>query len=246
MTRRLLRLILVAALFVVPVSAFAQTGTVIDWGPDSHAWESGYNSTTYLTSTGSVLEMVGIVNGFAGPLSIYNPARGGGAEYTFYIKGFRATGPTTVTSGLTLSVYTTNYAGGTIEIHKDTTPDAAFGTSPPNGTVPSTFIDGPLFLSGSMPTLTVTVTRMKSNGSYVNGRYDTNDPPNGVWTGGSAIAQVSGSSSPCPFRMSGGWDMRPADVLVGYVSHPDGHIDLNCPTSASPSTWGKIKSQYRD
>ena len=44
MTRRLLRLALTAALFVVavPVSAFAQTGTVIDWGPDSYAWENSY------------------------------------------------------------------------------------------------------------------------------------------------------------------------------------------------------------
>ena len=40
--------------------------------------------------------------------------------------------------------------------------------------------------------------------------------------------------------------MRPADVLAGYVSQYDGKIDLNCPTPALPSTWGKIKSSYRD
>jgi hypothetical protein len=239
-----------AALFVVPASAFAQTGTIIDWGPDSYAWETGYNSATYITSAGSDLQMVGIVNGFAGALASNNPARGPGFEYTYYITGFRAIAATTVTSGPTLSVYKTTYSGpATIEIYRDTSPDAAFGTNPGpagNTTVPSTFTDGTLFLRGSIPSFTVTVTRVKASGAYLNGASDTGDPPNGIWTGGSALAQVSAGGNPCPFRMSGGWDMRPSDVIAGYVSQFDGHIDLNCPTATTSSTWGKIKSQYRD
>jgi len=84
MTRRLLRLALTAALFVVavPVSAFAQTGTVIDWGPDSYAWETNYNGTTHLTAPGSQLSSGGVINGLLGPLSAFDPNTPG-TEYTY-------------------------------------------------------------------------------------------------------------------------------------------------------------------
>jgi hypothetical protein len=247
MTRRLLRLALTAALFVVavPVSAFAQTGTVIDWGPDSYAWETNYNTATHITGAGSQLSAVGVVNGFLGPLSVYDPNTAV-TEYTYYISGFTNAAATTITAGPTLSVYRTVYTGGNIQIWAGSPRNAAFGTNPPNATVPSTFVDGSLFLAGSIPTLTVTVTRVNATGAYVNGSVDSGDPANGLWTGGSALAQVSAGGNPCPFRLVGGWDMRPQDVLTGYVAQYDGKIDLNCPTSALPSTWGKIKNTYRD
>ena len=245
MTRRLLRLALMAALLVVPVSAFAQTGTVIDWGPDSYAWETGYNAATKLSAPGSVLSAVGIVNDFLGPLSAIDPNTPG-TEYTYYLTGLTTALGTQVTVGPTLSVYQTVYTGGTIEIWQDSPRDAAFGTNPPNATVPSSFTDGSLFLSGTVPTFTVTVTRLNATGAYVNGSADSGDPPNGLWTGGSALAQVSAGGNPCPFRLTGGWNMRTSDVLTGYSALFDGKIDLNCPTAALPKTWGKIKSNYRD
>jgi len=245
MTRRLLRLALTAAFVVaVPVSAFAQTGTVIDWGPDSYAWETNYNTVTYLSGPGSVLSAVGVVNGFLGPLSSIDPNTAG-TEYTYYLTGLTTAG-TTVTAGPTLSVYKTVYTGGTIQIWQGSPRNAAFGTNPPNATVPSTFVDGSLFLAGTVPTFTTTVTRVNATGAYVNGNGDGGDPPNGLWTGGSALALVSAGGNACPFRLTGGGDMRPVDVLQGYVSQFDGKIDLNCPTPALPSTWGKIKSSYRD
>ena len=245
MTRRLLRLALTAAFVVaVPVSALAQTGTVIDWGPDSYAWETNYNTVSHLSGPGSVLSAVGVVNGFLGPLSSIDPNTAG-TEYTYYLTGLTTAG-TTVTAGPTLSVYRTVYTGGTIQIWQGSPRNAAFGTNPPNATVPSTFVDGSLFLAGTVPTFTTTVTRLNATGAYVNGNGDGGDPPNGLWTGGSALALVSAGGNPCPFRLTGGWDMRPVDVLQGYVSQFDGKIDLNCPTPALPSTWGKIKSSYRD
>jgi len=247
MTRRLLRLALTAALFVVavPVSVFAQTGTVIDWGPDSYAWESNYNGTTHLSGPGSVLSAVGVINSFAGPLSAIDP-NGPTTEYTYRISGFTTALGTTVTAGPTLSVYKTVYTGGTFDVWQGSPRDAAFGTNPPNGTVPATFANGSLFLRGTVPTLTVTVTRANATGAYVNGNADSGDPPNGLWTFGSALPLVSAGGNPCPFRLTGGWDMRPQDVLTGYVAQFDGKIDLNCPTATTPSTWGKIKSSYRD
>jgi len=233
-----------AFVVAVPVSAFAQTGTVIDWGPDSYAWETNYNTVTHLSGPGSVLSAVGVVNGFLGPLSSIDPNTAG-TEYTYYLTGLTTAG-TTVTAGPTLSVYKTVYTGGTIQIWQGSPRNAAFGTNPPNATVPSTFVDGSLFLAGTVPTFTTTVTRVNATGAYVNGNGDGGDPPNGLWTGGSALALVSAGGNACPFRLTGGWDMRPVDVLQGYVSQFDGKIDLNCPTPALPSTWGKIKSSYRD
>ena len=132
MTRRLLRLALTAALFVVavPVSAFAQTGTVIDWGPDSYAWETNYNSATHLSAPGSQLSAVGVINGFLGPLSAFNPNTPG-TEYTYYLSGLFTVAGTTVTAGPTLSVYKTVYSGGTIVIYQGSPRNAAFGTNPP-------------------------------------------------------------------------------------------------------------------
>jgi hypothetical protein len=92
----------------------------------------------------------------------------------------------------------------------------------------------------------VTVTRLNSTGGYVNGSLDSGDPANGLWTGGSALSYLSAGGNPCPWRLTGGWDMRPTDVLQGYVSQYDGKIDINCPTPALPSTWGKIKGTYRN
>lgn len=248
MTKRLLRLAIAAALFVVavPVSAFAQTGTVIDWGPACYAWETGYNATTHLSATGSTMSIVGVINAFVGPLGSINPTPPGG-EYTFYISGLTAKPPGTTTSvGGTLTVFSTTYTGGTITIWNGSPANAAFGTNPPNGTVPSTFTDGALFLSGTIPQVTINVTRFNSNGNWLSGNLDSGDPANCLWTGGSAIGLLSAGGHPCPFRLTGGWDMKPTDVLTGYVSQFDGKIDINCPTANTPSTWGAIKSQYRD
>jgi len=247
MTQRVLRLALTAALFVVavPVSAFAQTGTVIDWGPDSYAWETNYNAATRLSAPGSQLSAVGVINGFLGPLSIFDPNTPG-TEYTYYLTGLTTAAGTTITAGPTLSVYRTVYTGGTIVIYQNSPRNAAFGTNPPNATVPSTFIDGSLFLSGIVPSFTVTVTRMTVGGAYVNGSVDSGDPANGIWTGGSALPLLSAGGNPCPFRLVGGWSMRTADVPAGWVALYDGKIDINCPTPALPSTWGKIKGTYRD
>jgi hypothetical protein len=247
MTRRLLRLALTAALFVVavPVSAFAQTGTVIDWGPDSYAWETGYNAATKLSAPGSQLSAVGVINGFLGPLAGYDPNTAA-TEYTYYLSGLVTAAGTTTTPGPTLTVYRTVYTGGTISIYAGSPRNASFGTNPPNATVPASFVDGSLFLQGSIPSFTVTVTRTTASGAFVNGYVDSGDPANGTWSGGSALQQVSAGGNACPWRLVGGWDMRPQDVLTGYVAQYDGKIDLNCPTAAKTSTWGKIKNTYRD
>ncbi|MGH7725452.1 MAG: hypothetical protein ACREOU_08485, partial [Candidatus Eiseniibacteriota bacterium] len=133
-----------------------------------------------------------------------------------------------------------------VSIYRDSPADAAFGTNPPNATAPSSFTDGALVLVGFFDRLTVTFSRQNSNGNILGGNADSGNPPNGTWVGGSALPLVSAGGIPCPFRVTGGWLARPGNFPTGYSAHFDGKIDIDCPTPAQPSTWGKIKNQYRD
>jgi hypothetical protein len=251
MTRRGIRLALLAALFAVfaPGTTFAQTGTIADWGPNSYAWETNYATLQPLFSeSGSRLNAVGIIDDFAGPLAALEPVPAG-TEYTYFMTNL-VSGGTAITLGTFANTYrtvysTANAALNNIEIWTSPT-NSSFGTNPPNGTVPSTFSDGSLVLSGRFQTLTVTFAKRNSDQYVMGGNADSGTPSiaNGVFTGGSALALVSANGQPCPFRVTGGWLARPGTFPAGYSAHFDGKIDIDCPTPAIQSTWGKIKGQY--
>ncbi len=251
MTRRGNRLALMAALFVVltPAAALAQTGTIADWGPNSYAWETNYNSATFISNPGSFLTSVGIIDDFAGPLSALEPIAPG-TEYTYIMTSLSSAG-TTITPGGFANTYRTVYNTtdpliSNLVIYAGAA-DASFGTNPPNATVPSTFTNGLVVLSGRFQTLTVTFIRRNSDQVILSGNADTGPPSvaNGVFTGGSALPLVSSNGQPCPFRVTGGWLARPGSFPAGYTAHFDGKIDIDCPTPAAPSTWGRIKGEYR-
>jgi hypothetical protein len=252
MTRRGIRLATTAALFVVlaPAAAFAQTGTIADWGPDSYAWETSYGSpTAYVSNAGSLLNAVGVVTDFAGPLAGLEPIPAG-QEYTYWMTNL-VSGGTTITPGGFANTYrtvytTTNPGGSNIGIWTGPT-NASFGTNPPNATAPSTFNDGVLVLSGRFTQITVTFIRRNSDQVVLSGNADTGTPSvaNGVFDGGSALPLVSTNGQPCPFRVTGGWLARAGAFPAGYSAHFDGKIDIDCPTPAETSTWGRVKGQYR-
>ena len=251
MTRRGNRLALMAALFVVltPAAALAQTGTIADWGPNSYAWETNYNAATYISNPGSTLNAVGIVDDFAGPLASLEPIPAG-REYTYWMLKLVSAG-TNITPGIFANTYRTVYnttspSSENIVIFTGPT-NATFGTNPPNATVPSSFSDGSLVLSGSFQALTVTFIRRNSDAMVLSGNADSGTPSvgNGVFTGGSALPLVSISGRSCPFRVTGGWLARAGSFPAGFSAHFDGKIDIDCPTPAENSTWGRIKGEYR-
>ena len=250
MTRRGNRLALMAALFVVlaPAAAFAQTGTIADWGPNSFAWESNYNAATYISNPGSQLNAVGIVDDFAGTLAVLEPIPAG-MEYTYWMTNLVSQGTVITPGGYAntyRTIYVTNGAGPNVALY--TSPvNASFGTNPPNATVPSTFNDGSLVLSGSFQQLTVTFIRRNSDQMVLSGNADTGTPSvaNGVFNGGSALPLVSTNGQPCPFRVTGGWLAKAGSFPAGFSAHFDGKIDIDCPTPAEAATWGRIKGQYR-
>lgn len=250
MTRRGIRLALLAALFVVfaPGTTIAQTGTIIDWGPNSYAWETNYNPATYISTAGSALSAVGVVDDFAGVLAGLEPIPAG-TEYT-YVLGNLVSAGTTITPGGFANTYRTVYntlGPPAVNLFIWTSPaNSSFGTNPPNATVPSTFGDGTLVLAGKFSSLTVTFAKRNSDSYVLGGNADSGAPSvvNGIWVAGSALPLVSPSGAPCPFRLTGGWLARPGNFPAGYTAWFDGKVDIDCPTPVAPSTWGRIKGQY--
>jgi hypothetical protein len=251
MTRRGNRLALTAALFVVltPAAALAQTGTIADWGPNSYAWESNYTAATYISNPGSLLQAVGIVDDFAGPLAVLEPIPAG-QEYTYWMRNLVSAG-TVITPGAFANTYRTVYNTGdplasNIGIWTSNA-NALFAPNPPNPAVPFTFNDGTLVLSGKFQQLTVTFIRRNSDQVVLSGNADSGQPSvaNGVFDGGTALPLVSVGARPCPFRVTGGWLAKAGSFPAGYSAHFDGKIDVDCPTPVESSSWGRIKGQYR-
>jgi hypothetical protein len=250
MTRRGIRLALLAMLFVVfaPGTTIAQTGTIIDWGPNSYAYETNYNAAAYVSNANSRIELVGIIDDFAGPLSSLEPIPAG-TEYTYHMLNLSTTAGTVITPGGFANIYRTVYVtngSDNLRIYSGPT-NAAFGTNPPNPLAPTTFVDGSLVLSGKIESFTVTFSRRNSDNLVLGGNADSGPPSvtNGVWTAGSALPLVSVNGAPCPFRVTGGWLSRAGNFPAGYSAHFDGKVDIDCPTPADQSTWGRIKGQYR-
>jgi hypothetical protein len=244
MTRRGIRFALVAALFVVfaPGTTIAQTGTIVDWGPDSYARESSYNAAAYFSNVGSSLQVLGIVNDFAGVMAPLEPVPAG-TEYTYVLQNLVSAG-TVITPGIYANTYrtvynTTNPQLDNFFLYRDTGTPADFAN-------PASFVDGTLALSGRFQSITVTFTRRNSDQVVLGGNADTGNPSaaNGVFTGGTELFRVSVNGAGCPFRVTGGWAAA-VTVPAGYTAHFDGNLDIDCPTPATSATWGRIKGQYR-
>lgn len=226
---------ILAVLAAIAFSATAQAGVPIDWDPIF--FYAPASSTPSNQPAGNALNGVGTVSKFDAPfadLDATDPTR----EYTIYVYGLSSLGTTTI-GAPGLQFYTTNYSGGSIEIYEDLSPDADYGTNPPNGTAPSTFTDGTLILKGDF-TRFIVQTNDFTQFQVGNAEGDIN------WNGGSLLARtfVNGGQ-PCPGLFTGGLTWRTSVVIPGYLFRHDGKIDLNCPTPAENSTWGKVKANYR-
>jgi len=229
---------LLAALAVAGAAGPARgTGPIIDWDP-AYCWQPGGTPTNL--PAGGFMSVVGTVSQFGPPLDFLNPTLPA-TEYTFYCTGLMSLG-TTPTGPPATTVYTTFYSGGTIDVYADPTPDAVFAPLPPNGLVPSTFVDvPPPILSGVFTSFLVTTNNFTT---FQVGSIEGNIS----WTGGTLLALLGGSGGqPCPGLFTGGatWNTAPGIGIPGYLFRHDGKIDLQCPTPAVKSTWSRVKQLYR-
>lgn len=227
----MLSALVLGALAAAP--AFA--GPSIDWDP---AFVYGPGASTTLATPGAELRGVGIVSSFDAPFADLD-ANDPTTEYTFVFRGLIAQ-PTVVSGPPAFTFYTTNYNGGVFELWAGSPRNSSFAPNPENAIVPSTFQDGTLLLSG---TFTSFYTQTNNFTAHQSGNMEGNI----LWSGGTLLSRINGGNGqPCPGLFTGGLTWNPAVLIPGYVFRHDGKIDINCPVAAAPSTWGKLKAQYRD
>lgn len=228
--------ILSALLLGAFVTAPAFAGPAIDWDP---AYVYGPGAVVGVVPPGSELRGVGIVSLFDGPLGFLD-ANDPAKEYTFIFRGLTSQ-PTVVDGIPAFTFWTTHYIGGIFELYEGTPRNSSFAPNPENAIVPSTFEDGILLLSGNFTSFYVQTNNFSQSQSG-------NMEGNILWTGGSLLPLLNGGSGqPCPGLFTGGitWSTEPGVGIEGYTFRHDGKIDLNCPTPSAPSSWGKVKAQYR-
>jgi hypothetical protein len=153
-------------------------------------------------------------------------------EYTYVISGL------SVASVLTFppSYEVVNYNAGTLKIYEDSKAlgtAADFGSNPPNGTAPPTFVDGTLFLNATLTGFQLVLNTATGTGSY------------------EAVLEVTGGSQFGNFSsQKKGWTFagttgNALNVPPGYAHQVDGQVFLNEPSITRHASWGRIKKAYR-
>lgn len=153
-------------------------------------------------------------------------------EYTYHLTGATSTSTSTFATFVIV-----NYTGGTLTVYEDLKSSgtlADYGSSPPNGTAPSSFIDGTAFLVGNLTAFTLVFNTANNSGSY-EAQYTA--------VGGSQLANI-------PVDRRDGWTFAGAtgnatNIPPGYAHQIDGQVFLNEPVPARQSSWGRIKATYR-
>ena len=235
--------------FSLPARAQCVSPVLIKFDADVFAYESAYNNTTYMSTAGSDLTVVGKIVCFGPPLAYLN-ANMPGTEYTF-IWNLKSLAPGTVQT-IVNRVWDTDYAStsipGTFKIYEDTSPESPDAASvlqfPTNADVPAKFVDGTEILSGGIDYFHTQITRTSTGrfGGSFNATYH--------FTGGSLFSTIGGNTSNlnglwCSLGIAQGQCEIPSNIPppTGYSAHPSGQNDVT--TIAYISTWGAIKMLYR-
>lgn len=225
--------VLLLAGAVTPARA---VGPIFDWDPAYFYVDPPSPATPTNQPVGTILKAVGTISAFGAPLEFLN-ATMPATEYTFVIDGLTSAGTTTVGPPAT-EIYTTFYSGGTFNLYQDPSPDAVFAPNPPNALVPGSFQDGGLILTGHFTGLVVTTNNFTA---FQVGNIEGNI----IWDSGALLAYFDGEACPGLFVGGATWRTTPGVGIPGYLFRHDGKIDLQCPTPAAKSTWGRLKSLYR-
>jgi hypothetical protein len=220
--------VLLGAALVAPASA----GPALDWDP-MFTWEAGATATN--SPAGGDFFGVGIISSFGPPFDFLNP-NDPTKEYTFYIYNLDSQG-TAVFGPPGTQFYVTDYNGGNFDLYEGTPRNSVFAPNPPNASVPSTFTDGTLLLSGNF-------TRFQTQTNDFTAFQVGNLEGDVNFTGGSLYDLTFRGGQPCPGLFTGGVTWRTDVLIPGYIFRHDGKLDLNCPVPAEQSSWGKIKAQY--
>lgn len=225
--RRSLALLFVACVaWTVPLHAQEPTLLFDYVGFD---YEYPDNAPGTFGAIGDGYQGVGEVPALFSPL-VSNPAQ---YQYTYFFDGLTVSARQVVGSFVII-----DYTGpGTLTIYEDSILGGTafdYGTNPPSGVAPPTFVDGDAILVGRLTNFRFLFDTATNTGSFeadfeaVGGTQIGNFPVNQRvgWT----FAGGTGNSSTIP---------------DGYEHQIDGQTFLQPPTAARSGSWGGLKARYR-
>jgi hypothetical protein len=197
---------------------------IIDY--QGYAWEDG----GFLPSNAAdEFNIVGITDNVD---AIFN-VNLGVDELTIYATDLISTGQ----ADLGFGVYSVNYIGGVLQVWQDPAMNHDYGINPPNGTAPSTFVDGTLLLGGTFDYFVLFYDSNSGVGSY-EGTI--------TWNSGSALGAINGIQND-GFHFGGVLNNAAASGSVpeGYDLQVDGVIEVKVIVAVEKTTWSEIKGLYR-
>jgi hypothetical protein len=179
---------------------------------------------------GSGYVSLGLVPGLFAPLVPNTVAN----EYTYYIAGLTALGQFNIGPFVVIS-----YSPGILSVYEDSKSSgtaADFGVNPPNATAPPSFVDGNLFVTGTLTNFQYILNTVDGTGSY-EADFEV--------TGGSEV-----SNGNIPANQRKGWTFagtsaNELNMPEGYAHQVDGQVFLNEPVPTRATTWGGLKAKYR-
>ena len=222
-------LLLLAAMTVFAVPAQAQRDFLCGYTGFDYVVQEvpGSPIPTPFLAIGDEYRAVGFVTSFS---TMFNGVVGAG-EHTYALT--RATASSVPYVGGVLEVVFDPHAR--FRIYEAAASNGDYGTNPPNGTAPSTFTDGTLFLGADVNSLVLV--------------YDYNDN-SGNFEGLATLDEGSALWVVSPARRAGwvlgGQAGRPnGSIPVGYVNQISGEMQIPSVVPAAHKTWGQIKTLYR-
>lgn len=215
------------ALFAAPASKVGAQQLLFDYvGFD---YESPNPDTSQFGEAGTGYNGLGEVQAVFSPLT-WDPANN---QYTYYITGLTQSNRQTFGTFIVI-----DYTGpGTLTIYEDSktlgTP-AIYGVDPPNGTAPSSFIDGNPILVGNLTNFRFVINTAQNSGSF-EADFEV--------VGGSQLGNF-------PTNQRKGWTFagstgNATSIAHGYEHQIDGQVFLNEPVPVRSMSLGRIKGLYR-
>jgi hypothetical protein len=191
-----------------------------------YAWEDGGFPPS---NAGDSLFVVGVVDGIDSRFGVNFATE----EVTLWVRNLVSGGQVSQ-GGSLISVA---YSSGDIDLYRDPSKNRDYGINPRNGTVPSTFTNGSLFLGGTLTSF------------FLN--YDTSTD-SGAYEGTVAFSSGSGLVALGQLNANGftfgGLISRPVSggtVPQGYDLQCDGTIAVEVRVGVENKSWGAVKEMYR-
>lgn len=217
-------------------------GVMFDWDANCFAYETVYNTATFISTSGSQLVVVGKLTITCPPFDDLIPDALN--EYTFVFDQLTSAGTPAPTVVGSTTIWNCNYGTGRFRIFKDAALDApnacCMPAAPGGGAIIPEFENGTLILQGTLPNFRTQITKTGTNPA--NGSFKTD-----VYAYSPFGTLYSRTATVIPDISQGLWCVTSGCVPATYSAHPDGKFDAKYdPTTASrTSTWGSIKMLYR-